>query len=164
MKLVGRLKRLYKNMPILSWMLPLVFLFQLSSWSLLKLSVEFSFDRYWFYSFPSPHTIVLTPDDGILFLGVLPPQYAQDIFSIDVVFWLFVLLVVCYVLRFHLIRRKVHIAISLLFTIFLFFLLAENNMFALIIVFPLIAGYKILRIENIEDSIKNNLQGESNND
>jgi len=140
MKLVGRLKRLYKDMPVLSWGLPLLFLLQLST--------PFLFQG------------IATSSPEVATAAGIPPAAEQFLFSLFVVGTLIVTITICYTLRFHLIRRRIHIIISSLLTFFIFsfplgliFTLNDGTP-SYVSVLAMVMGYKILRIKNIDDTTK----------
>jgi len=83
--------------------------------------------------------------------GFISYKVKQFIFSVGIVFIVIALLAICYILRFHLVRRKVHIVLSLLFTILIsiwFFKYISAP--SIVFMCSIVAGYKILRIENIK--------------
>lgn len=153
MKPISRLKRIHNSMPILSWLLPLVLLSQLISPSLIEPAIKFSLENYLFTFVINNDSIVFTPDGKIVFLGsgLISHKVQQFIFSVGIVFIVIALLAICYILRFHLVRRKVHIVLSLLFTILIsiwFFKYISAP--SIVSLSSIVAGYKILRIENID--------------
>jgi len=133
-------QRLKQSMPTLTWGLPLLFLFQLST--------PFLFQG------------IATSSPEVAIAAGIPSVEDQFLFSLLVVGFLIVPITICYTLRFHLIRRRIHIIISLLFTFFIFSL-PLGAIFAMndgtpgvVSVLAMVAGYKILRINNIDDAIK----------
>ncbi len=125
----SKLSRLRKSMPVLFWLLPLLALFQFAL-SLLD----------------APTSKVTTPLE----------------FSLIVVSLLFAPLLICFILRFYLIRRRFHFLLSLMFTFFIFSIpigilmmlktvSGGGNSPSLISVLFLVAGYKLLRTDNVED-------------
>lgn len=133
-------QRLKQSMPILKWGLPLLFLLQLST--------------------PFLFQAIATSSPTVATAAGIPPVEEQFLFSLFVVGFLIVPIAICYTLRFHLIRRRIHIIISLLFTFFIFSL-PLGAIFAMndgtpggVSVLAMVAGYKILRINNIDDAIK----------
>jgi len=140
MKLTSKFKRIMRSMPILSWLV------------LLLLLIPIGESSYW-------------------------KPFSTVFFAILSVSGLFIMaLIICYLLRFYLIRNRVNIIFSLLLTVLIFFFPYFHGLtasrvygtfnsilisdFAILFLFlPIIAGYKILRIENIEDAIKKQLTG-----
>jgi hypothetical protein len=143
-------QRLKQSMPVLSWGLPLLFLLQLST--------PFLFQG------------IATSSPTVATAAGLPPVEEQFLFSLLVVVFLIVPIAICYTLRFHLIRRRIHVIISLLFTLLVFsfplgaiFMLNDGTP-SYVSVLAIVMGYKILRIKNIDDTTKEQSLERLNND
>jgi hypothetical protein len=133
-------QRLKRAMPVLSWGLPLLFLLQLST--------PFLFQG------------IATSSPEVAAAAGIPPVEEQFLFSLFVIGALIVPIAICYTLRFHLIRRRIHMIISLLLTFFIFsfplgmvFMLNDGTP-SYVSALAMVMGYKILRIKNIDDTTK----------
>lgn len=132
---IGKFKRLSKSMPILTWLFPLFILFQLASPWILQEIVSGS---------PEVAAVVGTPEVGLQFM-----------FSIVLLTILFIPLVISFIVRFFIARRRLHIALAWITLIILFMfpigmvsMLKGGNPPSFTIIIFLVVAFKILRLSN----------------
>ena len=132
----GKFRRLSNNMPVLTWLFPVLILFQLAS--------------PWIF-----HGIV-SGSPGVSAVRNTPEIVAQFIFSISLLIILFIPLAISFIVRFFIARRRLHIALSWIILILLFVLpvgfvsiLKGGNPPSFSTLIFLIIAFKTLRLENI---------------
>ncbi len=130
----SKLRRIVKSMPIVKWLLPLMVIFQLSSpWIFEQLSNDLS---------PNANS------------SSIPMQIA---FSITLVVSFTIACLTCFILRFYVIRRRLHVVAAWIVFLGVFFIpvgitaaLGDGGPLGLASLLYLVAGYKVLRIENLK--------------
>lgn len=133
---VGKIKRLSRNMPVLTWLLPIFIVFQLASPWIFQGIVS-----------GSPEVAAVTN----------PPEIQlQLLFSIILLVTLLVPLLISFIIRFFVARRRLHIVLTwiILFVLFSMPIVVlsmgkgGNSTSFITIIFSIIV-FKILRLENL---------------
>jgi len=142
---LSKFKRLSKSMPVLTWLFPIFIIFQLfSPWILQGIAS----------SAPKMAAIMNTPEIGMQFL-----------FSITLLIMLFIPLLITYVIRFFVARRRLHVVIAWIILLTLFSIpistvsiLKDGSPPSFTTIAFLIVAFKMLRLENISlnSGIKDN--------
>ena len=143
---IGKLKRLSRSMPVLTWLLPVFIIFQLASPWIFQGIVS-----------GSPEVAAATNTPEIVM---------QLIFSITLLVILLVPLIISFIIRFFVARRRVHIVLALLFLLVLFSIplvmssaLSGGKPPSIIIIIFLVVAFKIFRLENLPINTEAKLNG-----
>jgi hypothetical protein len=132
----GKFQRLSKSMPVLTWLFPIFIIFQLSSPWIFQGIVSGS---------PEVAAAMNTPEIG-----------SQFMFSIMLLVIVFVPLLISYIIRFFVARRRLHFALAwiILFVLFMppigiISMLKGGNPPSYTTIIFLIVAFKILRLDNL---------------